>query len=1167
MKRLIILLFCLNAWVARAQTSTVTLTSERQYIRGFGGINVPEWTGDLTAAQRTTAFGNGTGEMGLTVLRVFVNDDKTQWNKALATALRAQQLGATIFATPWNPPASMCETVTRNNRQEKRLKYDSYSAYAQHLIDFNNYMKTNGVSLYAMSFANEPDYGFDWTWYSIDEVYNFTKNIAGTLRVNGIKVITAESFSYNKSYYDQVLNDPAALANIDIIGTHLYGSNANSPVSLYNYSLADQKAVGKERWMTEHYTNSDANSADIWPDANDVSYEIYRCMVEGEMSVYTWWYIRRQYGPMKEDGTISKRGYCMAQYCKFIRPGYKRVDATKNPASGVYMSAYKKGDDVVVVAVNRSTSSQTITISVPGTKVTTWEKYVTSGSKSLAKEANINSGTGSFQITLDPQSTTSFVGTAPLGNPTVALTSPVTGTTFNAPATITLSATASDPGGTVSTVQFYNGATLLGSATNSPYSYTWSTVSPGIYTITAVATDNSGNKTTSAAVTITVVPLATITAAGATTFCSGGNVVLNANTGTGYTYQWKNGATSITGATASSYTATASGSYSVTVTSNSQSTTSSATTVTVNTLPVITPYAQIDGVTWNQTSTVTLCAGRSIVLGPQPTTTTGWSWTGPNGYSATSREITLASVTASQSGTYTATYTDGNTCKATSAFTLTVNAIPNAPTVTTPVTYCQNATASVLTASGTNLKWYTVATGGTGSATVPTPTTTATGTTNYYVSQTTNNCESARALIVVTVNALPTPTITTSTPTTFCTGGSVLLTAGTGTSYKWMNGTTITGATTQTYTASTAGSYTVEVTNGSNCKATSTATTVTVNAIPNAPTVTTPVIYCQNASATALTASGTNLKWYTAATGGTGSAAAPTPETATAGTTNYYVSQTTNTCESSRAVIAVTVNAISTATITTNGSTAIIQGSSVVLTAGSGSSYRWMNDGTTISGATAQSYTVTDAGSYSVEVTNSNNCIATSSATDISVSVNQPSVITITSPKPNATVSGAIVISVDVTDPDGSITLVEFLDGNTVIGTSTTAPYTFIWDNPRAGAHSITVRVTDSNGGVTTSAPVSVTSGVVTTGVQSMSSIQAVVYPNPSSGDVYIETDADLSGASFTLVDMLGREVLLSAVVTSSGARIDVSSLSEGTYVFIIKQDNSILRKKITVIK
>lgn len=55
---------------------------------------------------------------------------------------------------------------------------------------------------------------------------------------------------------------------------------------------------------------------------------------------------------MKEDGTLSKRGYCMAQFSKFIRRGYKRVDATENPNNGVYVSAYTGDGKAVIVAVN-----------------------------------------------------------------------------------------------------------------------------------------------------------------------------------------------------------------------------------------------------------------------------------------------------------------------------------------------------------------------------------------------------------------------------------------------------------------------------------------------------------------------------------------------------------------------------------------------------------------------------------------------------------------------------------------------------------------------------------------------------------------------------------------------------------------------------------------------
>ncbi|MFN8436043.1 MAG: glycosyl hydrolase family 8 [Cytophagales bacterium] len=81
-----------------------------------------------------------------------------------------------------------------------------------------------------------------------------------------------------------------------------------------------------------------------------------------------------------------------------------------------------------------------------------------------------------------------------------------------------------------------------------------------------------------------------------------------------------------------------------------------------------------------------------------------------------------------------------------------------------------------------------------------------------------------------------------------------------------------------------------------------------------APTVTSTVNYDQNATASALTATGNSLKWYTVATGGTASTTAPVPSTETIGTTIYYVSQTLNSCEGPRASITVTVTAGSSGT-------------------------------------------------------------------------------------------------------------------------------------------------------------------------------------------------------------------------------------------------------------
>ena len=88
--------------------------------------------------------------------------------------------------------------------------------------------------------------------------------------------------------------------------------------------------------------------------------------------------------------------------------------------------------------------------------------------------------------------------------PSVTLTQPTNGATFTAPATVNLAATASDADGTVTKVEFFNGAAKLGEDLTAPYSFTWSGVAAGTYTLTARATDNLGGTTTSAASTITV---------------------------------------------------------------------------------------------------------------------------------------------------------------------------------------------------------------------------------------------------------------------------------------------------------------------------------------------------------------------------------------------------------------------------------------------------------------------------------------------------------------------------------------------------------------------------------------------------------------------------------------------------------------------------------------
>jgi glucuronoarabinoxylan endo-1,4-beta-xylanase len=383
---------------AAATTVVVEPSVVQQTILGFGGMNHTVWISDLTAAQRETAFGNGAGQLGFTVLRIPVHEDRANWSREVATAKRASELGAKVIASPWNPPASMTETFSGG----KRLRYGSYGAYAQHLNDFSAFMRNNGVNLYGISVQNEPDYAHDWTAWTPGEIVRFLRENAGTIST---KVIAPESFQYRKNLSDPILNDAAALANVDIIGAHLYGTqSADLP-----YPLFREKGGGKELWMTEVYHPNSSDSADLWPQALDVGEHIHRALVYGRFQTYVWWYIRRSYGPMREDGRISKRGANMAHYSKWVRPGYSRITATANPQSNVYITAFKSGSRIVIVAINKNSSAVNHPFTIRDTGSATASTWLTNESGTLVHYNDFTISNGSFDAQLPARSIRTFV--------------------------------------------------------------------------------------------------------------------------------------------------------------------------------------------------------------------------------------------------------------------------------------------------------------------------------------------------------------------------------------------------------------------------------------------------------------------------------------------------------------------------------------------------------------------------------------------------------------------------------------------------------------------------------------------------------------------------------------------------------------------------------------
>lgn len=553
----------------------------------------------------------------------------------------------------------------------------------------------------------------------------------------------------------------------------------------------------------------------------------------------------------------------------------------------------------------------------------------------------------------------------------------------------------------------------------------------------------------------------TITPDGPTTFCAGGQVILTATAGASYSWS--------TGATTQAITVTTSGNYSVTVTTAEGCVgTTAAVPVTVNPLP--TPIISAVGPT-------EFCEGGSVTL-----TTGSWAsyvW---------STGDTTQSIVVSAAGSYTVTVTNANGCVGTSAATtITVNPLPT-PTITAngPTTFCNGDNVVLTSSAAVSYQWSTGET---------TQSITVNSTGSYSVTVTdVNGCMGDSDPVSVTVNSNPTPTITPDGPTEFCDGDSVILTASGAAFYVWS-----TGDTTQAITVFTSGTYTVTVIDTNGCQGTSAGITITVNDLPT-PTITPsgPTTFCEGGSVTLSSSFAASYLWSTG----------ETTQAITVSTTGTYVVTVTdvNGCSADSDGVDVTVNPLPTPTITPSGPTQFCEGGSVDLTLTDGASWMWNT------GATSQTITVSNTGSYWAAVTDGNGCSANSDTIDVVVDDN---------PIPTIT-------------PDGPT---EFCMLDTVMLTAS-AGVSYLWSTGETTQSILvdtsgvyTVTVTDAQGCTGTSAPTQVTVNPLPDATVSWNSplnfcpgdsVRLISRPAVSylwsNGDTTIFTDVFVSGEYTVLV-------------------------------------------------
>ena len=457
---------------------------------------------------------------------------------------------------------------------------------------------------------------------------------------------------------------------------------------------------------------------------------------------------------------------------------------------------------------------------------------------------------------------------------------------------------------------------------------------------------------------------------------------------------------------------------------------------------------------------LSICPGQAVVFDGSISTNVagGLNWNFSNGGSqASATGAGPHTITYANAGNYTAILngTDFAGCTAIETINITVNPLPAAPTVST-VTYCQGATATALTATGTNLLWYTVSTGGVGSSTAPTPSTSTPGMVSYYVSQSTNGCEGPLAQLDVIVT--PLPTMNTPIAQEVCAGvaiPSIVLTSATaGTTFAWTNDNPSIGLAANgnsdlpAFTTTNAGANdqvaSISITPTlAGCIGTPVSFTITVHPTPNINAGTDQAL-CLGETSTLTASGGNTYTWDNGVINGT-----PFSPTTT---TNYTVTGTSIDGCVNTDQVQVVINPIP--TVFAGNDVTICPGASIILTGSGADTYTWSNgvmDGVAfVPSGNISTYTVVGTTSAGCENTD-----------DVLVQFNPINPVTFT---PNITLGcSPLVVNFSNTTANSIDCVWSFSDGTTQNGCGTVTN-TFV----DYGCYDISLTVTFANGCVNT---------------------------------------------------------------------------------------------------
>jgi len=411
--------------------ATVNWTDVHQRIDGFGASSA--WRSTWNSSVANMFFSTNTG-LGLSLLRTRIAPGGTTVENSIMQMARDR--GARVWSAPWTPQTSF-KTPNQNgvislNGGGFAGNAANYQAYANQLAGYvANMKKTYGVSLYALSVQNEPDFNttnYESCVWTAQQIHDFVPYLSAALAASNVaatKIIIPESdiWSGNTALYATAMNDANVASLVSVIANHNYVQNNNAgdqtaPAAIPKY--------GKSLWETEVSTfnpfDAGITNGIYW------AKRLHSFLTVAQVNGWHYWWLSAagsdNSGLASSSDVLAKRGYILGQYSRFVRPDYYRVGVVTNSGTAL-VSAFKDPASFkfAIVAINTGNDpvDQTFNLTNFNTvgDITPW---ITSSTLSLASQTAVAVSNSAFTYQLPAMSVVTFVGQADRTPPSLSIT-------------------------------------------------------------------------------------------------------------------------------------------------------------------------------------------------------------------------------------------------------------------------------------------------------------------------------------------------------------------------------------------------------------------------------------------------------------------------------------------------------------------------------------------------------------------------------------------------------------------------------------------------------------------------------------------------------------------------------------------------------------------------